>query len=274
MNLTMADLMILLISIPMDIVPEHISWPYGLFACKFLSPLQDVCLTASALTFSAIALERYFVSKGKAHNERRSAILAIAVIWTTSCLTMGLPMAFYKQLISDDEMVMCDVIWPNKNVANFFLGYMIVLIGGCALIGAVVYCRIRRNLSMVHRQLQKKIQDENAEEISNDSVAEQALALSNLMAILISVYVLCALPFPVFVLLVETGVLIDYKYIYTIYLFTSCLLYGNCLANPLILMFMSRDARLTFLVKESPTKRKTEHVSLEILQRNLANDAF
>ncbi|XP_046858870.1 prokineticin receptor 2-like [Xenia sp. Carnegie-2017] len=142
MNLTMADLMILLISIPTDIVPEHISWPYGLCACKFVSPLQDVCLTASALTFSAIALERYYVSKGKAHNESH-AIIVLAVIWTTSCLTMGLPMAIHKQLISDDEMVMCDVIWPNKNVANFFLCYMIVLIGASAMTGIIVYCRIR-----------------------------------------------------------------------------------------------------------------------------------
>ena len=152
-------------------------------------------------------------------------------------------MAIYKQLISDDEWVMCDVIWPNKNVANFFLCYMIVLIGASAMTGIIVYCRIRRNLATMRKQFQRKIQDENADEIRNDLLSEQALALSNLMAVLILAYVLCVLPFPLFALLVETGVLMNFKYNYALYFFTSCLLYGNCLANPLILMFMRRDAR-------------------------------
>jgi hypothetical protein len=75
MNLAVTDLLILLVSIPMDIVPEHMSWPYGTFVCKFISPFQDICLTASALTFSAIAVERYLVSKGLAHKGARNAKL-------------------------------------------------------------------------------------------------------------------------------------------------------------------------------------------------------
>ena len=75
MNLAITDLLTLIVSIPMDVVPEHISWPYGTFICKFISPIQDICLTASTLTFSAIAVERYLVSKGVHHKGARNAKL-------------------------------------------------------------------------------------------------------------------------------------------------------------------------------------------------------
>ena len=75
MNLAITDLLVLLVSVPMDIVPEHLSWPYGVFVCKAFSPIQDICLTASTLTFSAIAVERYLVSKGTAHQGLRNAKL-------------------------------------------------------------------------------------------------------------------------------------------------------------------------------------------------------
>lgn len=73
MNLAVADLLILLVSVPMDIIPEHISWPYGTIVCKFVSPIQDICLTASALTFGAIAVERYLLAKGVKHKGTRNA---------------------------------------------------------------------------------------------------------------------------------------------------------------------------------------------------------
>lgn len=73
LNLALTDLLILLVSIPMDIVTEHISWPYGTFVCKFVSPIQDVSLTASTMTFSAIAIERYLVSRGLSHKGNRNA---------------------------------------------------------------------------------------------------------------------------------------------------------------------------------------------------------
>lgn len=75
MNLAIADLLILVVSIPMDVVPEHISWPYGTFVCKFISPIQDICLTGSTLTFSVIAVERYLVSRGVVHHGDRNAKL-------------------------------------------------------------------------------------------------------------------------------------------------------------------------------------------------------
>lgn len=75
MNLAITDLLTLLVSIPMDVIPEHVSWPYGTFSCKIFSPIQDVCLTVSALTFSAIAVERYLISKGVAHQGMRYAKL-------------------------------------------------------------------------------------------------------------------------------------------------------------------------------------------------------
>jgi cytochrome c biogenesis factor len=178
---------------------------------------------------------------------------------------MGLPMAIYKQLITDDTRVECDIIWPNKYVADFFLFYMIALIGACAIMGALAYCGIRRSLAKVQQIYNKERSRENVDQVSDDALSEQVLKISNLICVLISVFVICVFPFPLFVVLLESGVLENFRYNYVIYLATSCLLYGNCLANPLILMFMSRDARTALIEKRSSTRRNeaTEHIRLE-----------
>lgn len=175
-------------------------------------------------------------------------------------------MAIYKQLITDDNRIECDIIWPNEHVANFFLYYMIVFITACAITGGLAYCGIRRSLSKVRQIYTKERLQETVDQISEDSLAEQVLKLSNLICVLISVFVICVFPFPLFVVLVETGVLANFRYNYAIYLTTSCMLYSNCLANPLILMFMSRDARTALVEARStvrPRNTPTENIRLE-----------
>ena len=174
-------------------------------------------------------------------------------------------MAIYKELITDDHRIECDVVWPNKYVANLFLFYMIVLVGACALTGLIAYCRIRRNLARVQQLCENQQPDMNVDQKSLDSLAEQVLQISNLICILTTVFVFCTFPFPLFVVLVESGVLVNYRYNYVIYLATSCLLYGNSLANPLLLMFMSRDARIALVDYRSPARRidAAEHIGME-----------
>ena len=175
-------------------------------------------------------------------------------------------MAIYKKIITDDNRLECDVVWPNKHVANFFLYYMILLIGACAVTGLIAYCGIRRSLTKVQHLYNDQRSGMNVDKETADALAEQVLQISNLICILITVFVLCAFPFPLFVVLIESGVLAHFRYNYVIYLATSCLLYGNCLANPLLLMFMSRDARLALTDYRSPSRRNdvvTEQIGLE-----------
>ena len=176
---------------------------------------------------------------------------------------MGLPMAMYKQLITDDERIECDIIWPNKYVANFFLYFMIALVGACVITGTLAYCGIRRSLAKIQHIYNKDGSRGSVSRMSDDSLAEQVLKISNLICVLISVFAICVLPFPLFVVLVESGVLANFRFNYVIYLSTSCLLYGNCLANPLILMFMSRDGRTALIAKSTRRNNATEHIRLE-----------
>ena len=178
---------------------------------------------------------------------------------------MGLPMALYKELITDENRIECDIIWPNKYVADFFLYYMIVLIAVCAITGACAYYGIRRSLAKVQQIYDKQSTEEIIDRTNQETLVEQVLKISNLICVLITVFVICVFPFPLFAVLLESGVLENFRYNYAIYLATSCLLYGNCLANPLILMFMSKDARTALTERRSSTRRNviTENIRLE-----------
>lgn len=174
-------------------------------------------------------------------------------------------MAIYKEVITDDNRLECDLVWPNKHVANFFVYFMILLIGACAFTGLIAYCGIRRSLCKVQQLHDDQRSEMNVDINTVEALAEQVLQISNLICILITVFVVCIFPFALFTVLVESGALANYSEINVIYLVTTFLLYGNCLANPLLLMFMSRDARLALTDHRSPSRRNdiTEQIGLE-----------
>lgn len=242
-NLATADLLVLLISVPTDVTAQYVSWPFGEFTCKFISPIQDICMSTATLTFAAIAVERYLVANGNGHRSTVNGKRVIFGIWVASWLTMGLPLAMYKKLVRDGNRLLCDVIWPNVYVGRFFLFYIIVLVFGSAITAAISYCSIRRNLAKVHRWCVKDRTNETQDRESLESFVQQTLKVSTMLCVLMTVFVICVLPLPIFGMLVELNVLTDRKINYVIYLTTACMLYGNSLANPVILLLMSRECR-------------------------------
>lgn len=240
-NLAVADLVIIIVSIPTDVIPGYVGWPFGEFACKFISPIQDVCMGTSALTFAALAIERYLVTKGRPQHSGKRILLGI---WLASWLTLGIPFAKYKQIIVDEDRLECDIIWPNIYVARFFLAYCFFLFVGSAITGAICYGSIRRYLARV----QKHYVSRDSPNGSSDSFVEQTHKVSTMLCVLVTVFVISVLPLSIFGVLLETKVVTDPKIIYPIYIGTSCLFYGNCLANPIIVLIMSRECRIALCV--------------------------
>ena len=58
-NLALSDLAVLVLSLPIGLLQELASWPFGELACKMFFPLGDVFLVVSIMTLTAISVERY-----------------------------------------------------------------------------------------------------------------------------------------------------------------------------------------------------------------------
>ena len=59
-NLTIADLTIICITIPYTQINPHISWPFGVWGCKYLiMPTIEHFASVCVLTHTAISLARY-----------------------------------------------------------------------------------------------------------------------------------------------------------------------------------------------------------------------
>ena len=56
-NLALSDLAVLVLSLPVGLLQELASWPFGEVACKIFFPLGDVFLAVSIMTLTAIALD-------------------------------------------------------------------------------------------------------------------------------------------------------------------------------------------------------------------------
>lgn len=252
-NLAVADLVIIIVSVPTDVIPGYVGWPFGEFACKFISPIQDVCMGTSALTFAALAIERYLVIKGRTQHSGKRVLLGI---WLASWLTIGIPFAKYKHIVVDKGKPECDIIWPNIYVARFFLAYTLLLVVGSAITAIICYGSIRMYLARV----QKHYVSRHSPNGSSDTFVEQTHKVSTMLCVLVTVFVLCILPLPIFGVLLETKVLTDPKIIYPIYIGTVCLLYGNCLANPVIVLLMSRECRIALCTVRIFPRKKNKNV--------------
>lgn len=242
-NLAIADLVMILVSMPTDMATAYVSWPFGEFGCKFISPIQDICLTTSILTFAVIAVERYLVSKGMSpQSERRSKLVALGS-WLAALITVGIPMMNYKTVITIGSRKRCIIVWPNIYVARFFIFYVVAMVLTCIITGTVAYCSVRCRLARVHKINTREKSEGNNDGESDDSFAEQTLKVSKMIFVLITVFIICVLPFTVYIVLDELHVLSGYKYTLVIYLCFLCFLFANSLANPIIVLLMRKECR-------------------------------
>lgn len=240
-NLALSDLAVLVLSLPVGLLQELASWPFGEIACKIFFPLGDVFLTVSLMTLTAIALDRYrtIVTPFKKRVSKRQAKICIALIWICSYLVVGIPTSFILKLVStDDGVKVCFPFWNNaieKQIHKILIASIATL--PLLLIG---YCYFRVVISLWKVRI---IYRDSAKNSLTTIRLEQKRKLVKMLIVIVIAFSVCLLPYIIFALVLEFAGIERTPSVNVGLVAVLSLLYANSAINPLILCTMSKDYR-------------------------------
>ncbi|XP_065069209.1 somatostatin receptor type 2-like [Rhopilema esculentum] len=116
-NLATADLITLLVCLPITVAGLFMSWPFGPFICSYLFPLTDVLVSVSIVTLCVITMDRFraIVHPFAQKMTLKVTIIVIALIWLFSYLVVALPLVqFMKIRPSKGGRLVCVASWPKQ----------------------------------------------------------------------------------------------------------------------------------------------------------------
>lgn len=148
-NLSVADLLVVLVCIPITAVSEFWfqEWKFGALACYVTSFIQGVSLSVSILTLTAISVDRYLIIcdpiKFRTLQSPSRTIIVLILIWVVSCFIMS-PLLFVfkyiEEVVEVDHATIteysvavskCFENWHSikvKIVYEFFLGLVLLIL--------------------------------------------------------------------------------------------------------------------------------------------------
>lgn len=240
-NLALSDLAVLVLSLPVGLLQELASWPFGELACKIFFPLGDVFLVVSIMTLTAIALDRYraIVTPFKDRFSKTQAKVCIALIWVCSYLVVGLPTSFILKLVNTESGVkVCYPFWDNdlqRQIHKILIASIatlpLFLIGYCYFRVVMALWKVR----MIYRDTTKN---------SLTTIRlEQKRKLVKMLIVIVIAFSVCLLPYITFALVLEFAGIDRSPSVNVGLVVVLSLLYANSAINPLILCTMSKDYR-------------------------------
>ncbi|KAF8767951.1 Orexin receptor type 2 like protein [Argiope bruennichi] len=253
-NLSLADLLILLVCVPPVLVELHSDpyfWMLGKGLCKAIPYAQLTAAHVSVLTILSISFERYYaickpLKAGYKCTQMR-AISIIVVIWLVavlSTLPVLLTIHYYaaKDLLTEDPRPICymrvEQLWEKL----YYLLAISVFYALPFLILLAVCCHIRRHLMKSNKML------ERSNEATQMRSRKQVVIM--LVAVIVSFF-LCLLPFRVFTIWLifssqEDIINLGMETSYTLMYICRLLIYINAALNPIIYSAISSKFRNFF----------------------------
>ncbi|KAB1271890.1 putative G-protein coupled receptor 83 [Camelus dromedarius] len=219
-NLAVADIMITLLNTPFTLVRfVNSTWVFGKGMCHVSRFAQYCSLHVSALTLTAIAVDRHqpvmpsllifqvIMHPLKPRISITKGVIYIAVIWTMATI-FSLPHAIYQKLFTfkySEDVVrsLClpdfpepaDLFWKYLDLATFILLYILPL-----LVISVAYARVAKKLWLCNT--------------IGDVTTEQYLALRRkkkktikMLMLVVVLFALCWFPLNCYVLLLSSKVI-------------------------------------------------------------------
>lgn len=246
-NLATADLAIILLALPTDMIPYFTSWPFGEFACKFLYPLRDVFVFVAIMTITGLSIERYWVITGsfKTKPNPKNARVIIVSIWVVGYLFAGLPLVFIMKLVHEDgKIVICETMWSTQTEkrVHMFLGIACVLLPSCII--TFCYARIAKSLQRLQTRRSRNVGIEGPPTSSVISLVAQSKKVAKMLVIIVIAFCCCVLPFTIFAIISEFGILGESSDNNIIYALFISLFFAHSAVNPVILLVMSKEYRM------------------------------
>lgn len=117
MNLAFCDVLLVLFSIPADMVESHtVSYPFSRFGCKLISPVATYYVNCIAITLTLISVERYLIIRYnlKFGSGMRRKVIVVIIIHLVA-LSIVIPYIMNQDIRLDDNGEMsCEEIWENE----------------------------------------------------------------------------------------------------------------------------------------------------------------
>ncbi|XP_078658913.1 QRFP-like peptide receptor [Branchiostoma floridae x Branchiostoma belcheri] len=257
-SLAVSDLLITVVSMPWNVLhalDDH-AWTYGDFMCRVPQFVQVVSVTASLMTLTCIAVDRYIAILHPLNSGVRFSILRVSVtllcVWVFA-ITFGIPLLvfidvvtrrkrtpipnplgidIFKYIYYQHEWKVCTEAWPNPN-GHFVYSVclLIVLYTMPLLVMTCLYGRVAHYL-----WVRQPIGD-NLAQPRNAVAWEQSRKTRRVIRMLVSIigsFAICWGPFFV-IQVVKTA------YIPTV--FIQLLAHANCAINPVIYALLSEKFR-------------------------------
>lgn len=239
-NLAVSDMCVLFFSLPLVVFSECFSWPFGKLVCRLSRPLFLVFTGVSVSTMITLSFERYrAVVKPLAPKiTRKNALWIIVVIWIVACFMFGLPRSFVFGLTTEKGILQCDPVRKSFtiNTVTKILRIIITLIAPCIAV-SWAYTRVMRKL----KHDLAVIGDAYASRDMERSRAKKNVKTMRLLVTIISVFVVCFLPFNMATLFDSLLVYKQWYYNETIENMSRMLQVSHSCFNPMILCLLSSD---------------------------------
>lgn len=246
LSIAIADLGIALFAAPQRIIENYIGWPFGKFLCNFLVSIQELFVSVSVLTHTAIALERYRVIVQPFKNRMRlkTAKLIAAAIWLSCYITAALPQALMLELqyYKPADKLYCAPVFPSLTVRRVYEIYLVVVFIALPLF-IQSWCYV--NVFIVARS---ELHFSKGCEERRDFIerTRKKIRLVKVVVFLVAVFQFCSIPRGVLMLITEfkaDAALVNNSYYWYADIISLFAYYIKHVINPVILWCTNTEFR-------------------------------
>lgn len=241
LNLATTDLATCLISIPFDFVEVLIGkWPFGMYLCKTVYPLQTILISVSVYTLLCMSLERRraiirpFMPKVK----RCLVIGGICVVWVFSISLMGPYVAILDVKYSNDSRA-CIENWTVKSHAKIFTLAVFIVLFLLPLFAittnyVAISSKLWKDIQRIKKAIGKSPNQGKKQLIK--ARAQRNMRIVKIFVLAVIVFAVCMIPNHIMWIWHDFGSGEEYEHFGTILVFCNILIYANSAINPFIFM--------------------------------------
>ena len=246
LNLAFSDLVTLLLILPMFMVSQYLSWPFGEFVCKYFIPIADCIPAVSILSMIIITIDRYrvIIYTMKSSFGLKIGLTVISLLWVVSYLTVGLPLSYQLGVHKVTPIKeMCYSKWKNK--IGLMTYYYVRIFLFYFLPSAVILVCWLRVRAVLHQNI-CLLQNSLSGEVQMRWINKQR-KLMKMFFLIFLVFLLCFLPFnTITILLLSLPSFKTWNYCGTVKQVANICVFASSACNPIILYILSQTFRCYF----------------------------
>ena len=245
-NLAVADLITLLVCLPMSLTTLLVSWPFGTFVCRYFFSATDVVVSVSIITICVITMDRFraIVYPFAKKMSLKVTLIVIAIIWTLSYAIVALPLFHLMSVEARlSGHLVCIPKWPSMLYEKAYRLVILIVLYVIPVI-LVLFCficivmRIRENIRFTRQSVR---------DTRSLARLRRRSRVVRMMFVIFITFTVCLLPIHLLLtVMVFYPPTIFWPPLNTIYHASLVILTANSAMNPIILYFLSSEFKRGF----------------------------